>query len=125
MVTSTRSYGAGSSTQFPVMGDKWMKHCMNLVPKASRYTTNVKRKNTASASGPANTASHRGRTMIKEANGPKQHVVATLYGRNAAAASEQQRNVRTLPPVMRRSDGTGSAGDFWSSRKTNGAGQRS
>lgn len=125
MVTSTRAYGANTSTSFPTMGDKWMKHCMNLVPGPSRYTTDVRRKNTASASGPAKTASHRGRTMIHEANGPKFHVVAKLYGSNAAAASQQQRNVRTLPPVIRRTDGTGSAGDFWSSRKTNGAGQRS
>lgn len=121
MVTSTRSYGANTSSSFPTMGDGWMKHCMNLVPGPSRYTTNVKRKGSAGGTAPAKTASHRGRTMIHEANGPKHHVVAKLYGRNAAESSATQRNTRTLPPVIRRSDGTGSGREFWSEK---GYGQR-
>lgn len=121
MVTSTRSYGKGSTTDFPKMGDKWMKHCLNLVPAPSRYTTDVKRKGSAGGTAPAKTANRRGRTMINEANGPKFHVVHTLYSKNAAAASTQQRNVKLVPSAIRRSDGTGSAGDFWSEK---GYGQR-
>lgn len=116
MVTSTRSYGKDSSTSFPKMGEKWMKTCVNASGRKSANTIDVRRKNTAGGTAPGKTASVRGRTMIKEANGPKFHISATLYKANAASASDGQRNVKLLSPAVRRSDGTGSAGDFWSKK---------
>lgn len=116
MVTSTRSYGGKSTSSFPTMGDKWMKHCVNASGRRSANTISVPRKNTAGGTAPGKTANVRGRTLIKEAQGPRFHISATLYKRNAAESSATERNVKLMSPAIRRSDGTGSAGDFWSKR---------
>lgn len=98
-----------TSTDFPKMGES-MEHVLNLSGERSPYTKSTPRKTMGRGSSPTGTAAIRGRTMIKEANGPCFHIKATLYSQNAAEASAVTRNVRIMPSAVGNRD-------FWSKRQ--------
>ena len=99
-----------SKGSFSVMGTSVPQSVMNVSKGNSKYTTSVPKKTMGRGSSPTGTTGKRGAVKINEANGPKCHIVSTLYKRNAAAASETQRNVRVMPSAIGNRD-------FWSKRQ--------
>lgn len=89
---------SNTTTSFEKMGDSIVSHVLNLSGQRSSYTMSVPKKSggkSVQTSGKAN----RSATMIHEANGPKCHVVATLYKANAVQANDVTRGIRLLKPA--------------------------
>lgn len=90
-----------TTTTFEKVGDNIAAHVLNVSGgRSNPYTMTVKKNTQGRGASPTGKSSIRGSSMIHEANGPKCHIVATLYKANAAEAGLQTRNVRILRAVM-------------------------
>src|SRR5260370_40680976 len=89
-----------TTTSFEKVGDNIAAHVLNMSGNSSPYTMTKPKNTQGRGKSPTGKSAIRGHSMIHEANGPKCHIVATLYKANAAEAGKQTRNVRLLPAVM-------------------------
>lgn len=91
---------SNTTTTFEKVGDNIVSHALNLSGAPSPYTTRTPIKRGGKSVQVSGTKSNRSATMIHEANGPACKIVATLYKKNAAAASDVTRSIRILPSAV-------------------------
>lgn len=89
-----------TTTTFEKVGDSIPSHVLNLSGAPSPYTMSTPVKRGGKSVQPSGTKANRGRTMIKEANGPACTIVATLYKKNAVEANDLTRGIRVLPSAV-------------------------
>lgn len=63
----------------------------------SKYTISVPRGTMGRGSSPTGSTGNRGSSLIRNADGPKCHIVATLYKPNAAEANMTQKRTYNVP----------------------------
>jgi hypothetical protein len=104
-----------NNSSFTTVGDSVLSYVGSGKPsKPSKHTIQIARGTEGRGSSPTGKSAVRGSRLIQEANGPKCHIVAKLYESNAAAAAnEQQRQVKIMPSVAGISD-------FWKARSATG-----
>jgi hypothetical protein len=115
--TSRKERESASASPFPKMGETLIQNLVNVSGNRSPYTMTTPKKTMGRGKSPTGTMAVRGRTQIREANGPQFHVSTTLYHQNAAEASQVLRNTKMVPPTITRPDHVGSAATFWQKRK--------
>ena len=100
-----------SKSDFPTVGNSVLSYVgCGGAAKRSKYTIPVSKGTMGRGSSPTGKAAIRGSNKIEEASGPRCTVVAKLYEKNAAEASNSQRNVRLMPSAA-------GVGDFWKKRQ--------
>lgn len=96
---------------FPTMGESGIPDSfINMSGQRSPYTKLAPRQGPRN-SGPddAGDATHRSAVQIKDAHGPRLAPVTTLYGKNAAEATQTPRRLRLMPSAIGNRD-------FWGAR---------
>ena len=99
---------------FPTVGPTPLNFVGSGKPqKASKYTMSTPKGTLGRGSSPTGSSGIRGSSLIHNADGPKCHIVATLYKPNASEASMTQKRTYTVPSKA----GTG---DFYMERARQG-----
>ena len=85
-----------ATSSFPKMGESLIGQIVNISGDRTPYTTQVAKKSGKNSNPNLGSKANRGRSMIRNANGPACHIVTTISYPNSGEAGKTSRNMRRV-----------------------------